>query len=144
MTPDTTSNEALRDGLWLSISEIAARKRVSKQAISERVARLVADGRLITKPGKGKQKLINLAQYDTAIGDVGDAAKEAGAATTRAANAAPASSAGNGRFRDEQARDKAYSADLKEIELNRLRGNLLPVAEFDACAEDAASRIADI
>jgi MarR family len=147
MTPDTTK-EFPAGGLWMSVSEIAARKGVSKQAISERVARLVADGRLTTKPGKGKAKLVNLAQYDTAIGDVGDGAKEA-AAATKAANAAPADSAAprqsdSGRFRDEQTREKAYAADLKFIELERLRGNLLPVAEFDPLAEDAASRIADI
>jgi hypothetical protein len=137
----------MSDGLWMSISAIAARKGVTKQAISERVARLVADGRLVTKPGAGKQKLINLAQYDTAVGEVGDVARELGAATKAANDAedgAPSRVSDGGRFRDEQTREKAYSADLKEIELNRLRGNLLPVAEFDPLAEDAASRIADI
>jgi hypothetical protein len=134
-------------GLWLSVTDLATRKGVRKSTISEKVTRLVADGRLTTKPGKGKQKLINVAQYDIAIGEVGDGAREQGAAT-RAADAAAATSAprlpADGRLRDEQTRDRAYSADLKFIELERARGNLLPVADFDAVAEDAANRIADI
>lgn len=133
----------LDDGLWLSVTELAAKKGVRKSTISEKVSRLVADGRLTTKPGKGKAKLINLAAYDVAIGEVGDGAKEQGAAT-KAANADISRPADSGRFRDEQTREKAYTADLKYIELERVRGNLLAVAEFDAVAEDAASRIADI
>lgn len=137
------------DGLWLSVTELAARKAVRKSTISEKVARLVDAGLLTTKPGPGKTKLVNVAQYDLAVGEVGDGAKEAGAATKAAANAAPADAAAprasdGGRFRDEQTREKAYSADLKQIELERARGNLLPVADFDPLAEDAAGRIADI
>lgn len=135
----------LDDGLWLSVTDLAARKGVRKSTISEKVTRLVADGRLTTRPGKGKAKLINVAEYDTAIGEVGDGAREQGAAT-KAAMAAPAAPRlpADGRLRDEQTRDRAYSADLKFIELERARGNLLPVADFDAVAEDAATRIADI
>lgn len=138
----------LDDGLWLSVTELAEKKGVGKSTISEKVKRLVEEGRLNVKAGAGKQKLINLAQYDTAIGAVGDVAKEQGAAT-KAATAAEASAPSprqqdGGRYRDEQARDKAYSADLKFIELERARGNLLPVAEFDMVAEDAAARIGDI
>jgi hypothetical protein len=137
----------LDDGLWLSVTELAEKKGVGKSTISEKVARLVEAGRLTVKPGKGKQKLINLAQYDVAIGEVGDGAREQGAAT-KAANAAAASGAAraapDGRLRDEQTRDRAYSADLKFIELERARGNLLAVADFDPLAEDAASRIGDI
>lgn len=136
------------EGLWLSVTELAERKGVRKSTISEKVTRLVAAGRLTVRPGKGKTKLISVAQYDVAVGEVGDGARELGA-ETKAADAgrpstAPTRSPNDGRYRDEQARDKAYSADIKFIELERLRGNLLEVAEFDAVAEDAASRIADI
>lgn len=138
----------LDDGLWVSLTELAVRKKVVKSTISEKVARLVADGRLTLKPGKGKTKLINLAQYDTAVGDVGDGAREQGAATKAAdaaAAGAPATRAPpDGRLRDEQTRDRAYSADLKFIELERARGNLLPVSDFDPLAEAAASRIGEI
>jgi hypothetical protein len=137
----------LDDGLWLSVTELAAKKGVGKSTISEKVGRLVEAGRLTVKPGAGKQKLINLAEYDTAIGAVGDGAREQGAAT-KAADRPGATDAPklppDGRLRDEQTRDKAYAADLKFIELERARGNLLAVADFDPLAEDAASRIGDI
>jgi hypothetical protein len=134
----------LDDGLWLTVTELAERKGVGKSTISEKVTKLVAAGKLATKPGKGKAKLVNLAQYDTAIGEVGDIARETGA-ETKAANAAPpAQEPQPSRFRDEQTREKAYAADLKFIELERLRGNLLPVADFDDVAEEAANRIGEI
>ncbi|CUT12524.1 hypothetical protein BF49_3604 [Bradyrhizobium sp.] len=148
MTPDTASDTA-DAGLWVSISELAGLKGVKKQSISEKVSRLVEAGRLTVRPGKGKTKLVNLAQYDLAVGEVGDGARELGAAT-KAANvrrspaATSAPQTDSGRYRDEQARDKAYTADLKFIELERARGNLLQVAEFDFAAENAAARIADI
>jgi hypothetical protein len=140
-----TEHTELHDGLWLSVTELALRKGVRKSTISEKVKRLVDAGRLTTKPGSGKVKLVNVAAYDLAVGEVGDGAREQGAATKKenAAPAAPRSSDG-GKFRDEQTREKAYAADLKFIELERARGNLLVVAEFDEVADDAASRIADV
>lgn len=148
MTPDTPI-AAPDDGLWLSISELAARKGVTKQSISEKVARLVAAGRLTVRPGKGKTKLISVAQYDLAVGEVGDGARELGAETKAAlAGLTPAAptkgQSDSGRLRDEQTRDKAYAADIRFIQLQRMKGELLEVAEFDAVAEDAASRIGDI
>jgi hypothetical protein len=140
-----TEHAELHDGLWLSVTELALRKGVRKSTISEKVKRLVEAGRLTTKPGLGKVKLVNVAQYDLAIGEVGDGAREQGAATKRE-NARPAAprSPDGGKFRDEQTREKAYAADLKFIELERARGNLLPVADFEPLAEDAANRIGEI
>jgi hypothetical protein len=143
-----TEHPELDDGLWLSVTDLAQRKGVRKSTISEKVARLVDAGLLTTKPGKGNLKLINVAQYDVAIGEVGDGARESGAAT-KAANAASDAGATmqppiDPRLRDEQTRDKAYSADMKYLLLEKMRGNLLVVEEFDAVAEDAAGRIADV
>jgi hypothetical protein len=143
-----TEHPELDDGLWLSVTELAARKGVRKSTISEKVARLVEAGRLATKPGKGKAKLVNVAQYDLAVGEVGDVARETGAITkaemAATAGASNRDDGGTSKYRDEAAREKAYNADLKLIELEKARGNLLVVAEFDAAAEDAASRIADV
>jgi DNA-binding IscR family transcriptional regulator len=130
------SNE-LADGLWLSISEIARLKGKSRQAIAKRVAPLVAHGLLDARLGKNGTKLINLAQFDRAVGEVGDAIKE-GAAETRAeieADEAPASPA----LRDHQARAAQYAADLKFLDLEERLGRLVPVAEV----EDAAAKCAE-
>jgi hypothetical protein len=58
-------------------------KDKSRQAIAKRVDALVEAGKLQTKPGDGGTKLVNLAQFDRAVGETGDAVKE-GAAVTRA------------------------------------------------------------
>ena len=129
----------LDGGLWLSITELARRKGVKKATISERVARLVERGLIEIRPGKGKQKLVNVAQYDTAIGETGDAAKEA-AAETRG-DAPPSQPP---RFRDAQTREKEYQADLAFIKLERERGNLLPVEDVREAAEEAAMAIGDL
>ena len=114
-------------GLWLSISEIARLKGRSRQAVAKRVASLVAGGLLDTRPGEAGTKLVNLAQFDRAVGDTGDAFKE-GAAETRGeieSDDAPASPA----LRDHQARAAQYTADLKFLDLEERLGRLVPVAE---------------
>ena len=114
-------NSDLNDGLWLSISEIARLKGKSRQAIAKRVALLVARASY-TRPGENGTKLVNLAQFDRVVGEVGDAIKE-GAAETRAeieAAEAPASPA----LRDHQARAAKYAADLKFLDLEERLGRL--------------------
>ena len=72
----------LSSGLWVSITQLAELKGVGKPWISERVKALESAGRIRTKI-EGRSKLVNLAQYDRAVGETGDAVKE-GAAATRA------------------------------------------------------------
>jgi hypothetical protein len=120
----------LADGLWLSVSDIAREKNKSRQAIAKRVDTLIAEGKLESRPGPRGTKLVNLAQFDRAVGEIGDAVKET-AAQTRAeldAGDAPASPA----LRDHQARSAQYTADLKLLELNERLGRLVPVDEVKA------------
>jgi len=142
LTADT--QEPVGAGLWVSVSDLAARKGVTKQTISERVAKLVRDGLIETKPGPGRAKLVNLAAYDKAVGETGDAAKAIGAltkATIRAqeqGEAAP-SSGGDHVLAREQARRAAYEADLAKLRLDEKLGRLLPIEDVEAsmvrCAE---------
>lgn len=128
----------LADGLWLSISEIARQKDKSRQAIAKRVDALVEAGKLKTKPGEGGTKLVNLAQYDRAVGETGDAVKE-GAAVTRAEIETGAGASESPALRDNQARAAKYSADLKFLDLEERLGRLVPVGEV----EDAAQKCAE-
>ncbi len=136
-------SNTLSDGLWLSISEIARLKGISRQAIAKRIGPLTAHGLLDVQSGENGAKLINLAQFDRAVGEVGDAIKE-GAAETRAEMAAdvPASPA----LRDHQARAAQYAADLKFLDLEERLGRLVPVVEVEEasakCAE-ATVRVID-
>ena len=124
------------------MTEIAARKGVRKSTISEKLARLVDAGKVHPRPGKGRVKLVNLAEYDLAVGEVGDVARETGAETKGivAGESSPASP----RYRDAATRDKEYAADLKFIELEQKRFNLLPVADVRLAAQACAAKIVEI
>jgi len=126
-------------GLWLSITDIARLEKKTRQAVSKRVAALVAAGEIATKRGENGSKLVNLAAYNRAIGAVGDAAKELAAETRAdAATDAPAAD-GKPTYRDAQTRKLQFEADLAEIALAEKRAELVPVADV----EDAAARVAE-
>lgn len=124
-------------GLWLPIAEVARMKGKSRQAIAKRVASLVDAGKLEARPGEGGTKLINLAQFDRAVGEVGDAAKEASA--EHGADDDESEGGASPTYRDHQAREKQYAADLKYLELEERLGNLVPIGDL----ADAANKCAE-
>lgn len=131
----------LNNGLWLSITEIADRKGVGKAWISERVKALEAEGKIQTRR-KGRAKLVNLAQYDRAVGEVGDAAKELSAETRicddeEGVDASP-------KYRDHHMREKNYAADLKFLELEERLGNIVPVQWLEERANRFAETVVQI
>ncbi len=134
-------SDDLLDGLWLSVSEIARQKDKSRQAIAKRVDALVADGKLEARPGPNGTKLVNLAAFDRAVGDTGDAFKEAAAETRAEAEAeVPASPV----MRDHQVRAAQYTADLKFLDLEERLGRLVPVDEVKEAGVKAAEAIVRI
>lgn len=131
------------DGLWLSVSDIARQRNRSRQAISKRVAELEAEGLIETRQGEGGTKLVNLAQFNIAVGETGDAVKES-AAETRAENIADAAApapAAPAPLRDAQTRKTQYEADLREIELKVKLGEYVPLAEVIEGQQRAAEVI---
>ncbi|WMT73941.1 hypothetical protein [Bradyrhizobium sp. Ash2021] len=121
-------------GLWETVAEVARRKGVTRQSLNERVDRLASEG-LIKVRRAGRSKLINIAEFDRVVGEVGDAIKE-GAAATRADDG---DAEKNPALRDHQARAAQYTADLKFLDLEERLGRLVPVAEV----EDAAAKCAE-
>lgn len=119
----------------VTISDLAQRKGVSKQAISKRVARLVAENRLTVHDGSRGTRLVSLAEYDRVIGETADLARTAAAATVKRAAEPTAASVYTG----EQTRHMAARADLALLALEERRGTLVQV---DKLAE-AGARIAD-
>lgn len=138
-TPDTVPGDLLESGLWLSISALAKRKGVKKQTISERVARLEADQLIKTKPGPNRAKLVNIAEYDRAVGQVGDPAKEAAAATK--AGDAGTDEQRDPRYRDAKASDAFYGAELKRLEFEERIRKLVPVADVQLAEDECARKI---
>lgn len=126
-------------GHWISVAELARLKNIARQSAGERVDRLENEGKITVKRD-GRSKMINLAEYNFAVGEVGDASKEAGAAT-KAISDADDGPAPNNHFRDAQTREKQYAADLKYLELNERLGKLVPADEVEAAAIKAAEDI---
>jgi DNA-binding transcriptional ArsR family regulator len=120
----------MSDGVWLTVSEIARRKGVSHQAVSKRVKSLEADGKVIPKR-EGKKTLVDLVEYDRAVGDFGDATREAAAETVRASKeAAPATKASQlpDGMRDAQLERVRYEARMKALDYAERTGQLVPVS----------------
>lgn len=118
----------------LSIADIARRKGVSKQAISKRVARLEQLGQIATQKGPRGTVLVSLAEYDRAVGETSELA-HVQAPQPKIAAAVDAEHV----YTREQAREKAYAADLKKLDLDERLGKLVPIEDLAA----AGGRIAE-
>ena len=108
-------------GIWISISELARRRGISKVSAKERVDKLEAKG-LVTTMRQGNKRLVELAAFDHATGSTGDAVKELAAETSkdRAAVASPA-------YRDAQTERAQYEAKLKALDLAERMKLVLPI-----------------
>jgi hypothetical protein len=117
--------------LWLSISEVARLRGVKPQSIHEKVVRLVDSGLLQTRPGRGRERLIDVAQFDRAVGETRE--RVVVREQPDADAAAPAQSAGLTKARTAQA---IYQARLLELELAERSGELVPVAHVKEAAAE--------
>ncbi len=130
------------DAAWVSISELARLKGLSKAAVSERVKGLVDKGQLATKPGKGKVVLVNLAAFDRVIGETTDLARAAGAETKRQAAQQQPGDPTTPVYTAEQARHMAYKAESARLDLEERLGKILPIAEIAAAVQSAGEALA--
>jgi DNA-binding transcriptional ArsR family regulator len=132
--------DAMQDGapagMWVTVAELARLRKVSRQTISEKVTRLEKEGRVATRM-EGRSRLVDLAAYDKAVGQVGDAAREVGAETKKT-EAAPQ----NGALRDAQADRAQYDARLKALDYAERTRQLVPI-KGDQGIETALIRVSD-
>jgi hypothetical protein len=132
-----TADVDAEGGVWVTCADLAKRKGISRQAATKRVGQLEAAGKIETRRD-GRTRLVDLAAYDKAVGEVGDAVKEQAAATTR-----ERSKAASPVMRDAQTERAQYEARLKALDLAERQGQLLPIAGAHGI-EAAASEIGDI
>lgn len=121
---DETNNAGDADGLWLSISDVAREKNVDKAAISRKVAELEKAGRIEVRFGPNRTKLVNLAQFDAEVGEVTDFVREQAARFGD-------DLIGDSRYRDARIKSAQYDALRKQIEMRKLVGNLVEIAQVD-------------
>lgn len=135
----------------VSISDLARKRNVSKQAIHKRVKAFEAEGRLETWQGPNRSMLVSEAAFDFAIGQTGDPVKEAAAASAAVIRGAddhpvfapashlpspgPAVGGPDGdtpAYRDAKARDAHYAAEIKRLNFELQNKQLYLVAEVEA------------
>jgi DNA-binding transcriptional ArsR family regulator len=108
------------DGVWLTCAELARRRNVSRAAITKRVNQLEQDGKITTRR-EGRSRLVELATFDRAIGETGDAFKEASAETKREVGSI------HKPLRDAQTERARYEAKMKGLDLAERQRDLLPI-----------------
>ena len=150
----------------LSLTELARKKGVSKQAIHKRVKALAASGVLAVFPGPQRSVLLSEAAFDFAIKQTGDPAREASAASaallrltatdaeptaTLTAPAAVAQSApavltdtDTPAYRDAKARDAYYGAELKRLNFEQANKQLYRRDEVETAITRLAGAVKDV
>jgi hypothetical protein len=124
----------------LSITQIAALKHTSKQAVSKRVKRLLENGLLAVQRGPNGSLLINLAEYDRVVGETTDFIRAAnGTQKTKSPELGSSESPASPSLNFQQARKASYDADLKKLELDERLGKLLPIKDVEAAMIECAS-----
>lgn len=126
--------------LYKSVTDLAAARGVSKVAISKRVKSLEERGVVLSKAGPNGTKLIDVAAFDTAIGETTDFSRVR-AKTSSGSAPASASNTATGAYTAAQAERMAYDARLKGLELARQQGLLVPVAQVAKAAALTAEKL---
>ncbi|TPM31783.1 MarR family transcriptional regulator [Mesorhizobium sp. B2-3-5] len=112
-------------GLWLPLTEIARRRGVSRAAISKRVKRLVAEGSIQTRPGRGGTIEVELAAFDLATNE---ATRLDGGPTPATSARARRSSAPQGGPAADKIR---YEAALRRLDFEERIKNLVPIKHVE-------------
>lgn len=109
-------------GVWVSLSDLARQRGLSRSSVKERADRLEAEGLIVTRR-EGRRRLVELAAFDRAIGEAGSSVKELAAETNRSMREPQ-----SGEYREAQARRANYEAQLKALDLAERRGKVLPIS----------------
>ena len=109
---------------WLPLAEVARIKGVTRQTVSERVARLEGQGLLTTRSGPGGTKLVNIGEYEFRVRETADLAKEQAAATAQANFDDPG-------YRNAQTQKIKIETAVKAYELRKLRGELVDITRVN-------------
>lgn len=150
MQPDTALKGADDPALWISFSELARRKGITPQSVSERIARL--GNKIELRPGRGRERLVNVAQFDQVTGENSFLPQTAAAATVRmlsenplalAQPAAAAIAAPGGRSISDVQREKLlYDTGLTALKYAEARSEVLPI-DGEHGIEQATREIGD-
>jgi hypothetical protein len=132
---DSPGKVDVNDGIWLSVSDVASLRGVTKQAISKRLLALAGK---ITTRRDGNRLLINVAEFDRVTGAETDPAQAL--RNRELPLAKPDGNKAAADFSEQRARREGYDAEMARLKLEELQGKLIPVADV----EDAMVRCATV
>jgi DNA-binding transcriptional ArsR family regulator len=132
---------APRSVMW-TVSAIAQRDGVSKQAVSRKVKKLAENGLTVERDGGGNVKAVNVVEYDRLRGRLDDPSKAQ--APAPGDFGAPAAKPDPESYNEAARQAKWIEAERKRIELAELKGELIRVDRFEAAIIQAAGEIAKI
>lgn len=134
---------------WLSVSDLARVRGVDKAAISRRVTR--ASGAISTRPGPGRSKLINVAEFSRVIAETTDVVREANgrrAVRARDIEGITTSSGLEPRviqtLTSARTISEAQRSQLLQLELDERRGKLMQVRKVEDALVAAGEKIVRI
>jgi hypothetical protein len=120
-------------GVWLSVSELASARGVSKQNISATLKRWADAGVPVTTRRQGRETLVNVVEFDRRRGDQTDLGRQLSQQTRKIAGA------DHPVYAREQALRARYDAELKRLDLEERMRRLIPLREVEdalvACGE---------
>lgn len=132
---------------WVAVSQIADRYRVTRQAVSKRVAKFREGGKLQTR-GEGRNLRVHLPTYAALVAETHDPAQDLrNRSVKREDQEAPLAAEPEKRldpvkFDEAAAREKNAKAALAEMQLAQKRGELIPAREIERAAIEAGTSIA--
>lgn len=138
--------------LWVSLAEAgrSLTPPVSRAAVSKRVKKLVAAGRLRTKAGPMGSVLVNLAVFLRAVREETDPAQdlrngrpEAPPVFDDGEDREPASGGGDANYHRSRARREAINAETARLDLDERLGTLLFQDDVDHRTTEVFRRLRD-
>lgn len=134
---------------WVAVSQIAERFRVSRQAVSKRVAKLREGGKLQTR-GEGRALRVHLPTYESLVSEAHDPAQDLRNRHVKRSDdeEAVAPKAESPRepsvFDNAAAREKNAKAQLAELQLAQKRAELVRARDLEGAAVEIGTTIAQI
>jgi hypothetical protein len=116
-------------GLWLSVSDLAKARGVSKNAISKILKRWGLAGTPASVRREGRQLLVNVAEFDRIKGEATDLSQQRTSASD------------DPTYVREQTRMMGYKADLARLELEEKLGRLVDREDMERACERCGAEI---
>lgn len=143
MVPSSEVDADVDPLVWVTLTKAAEKRGVSKQAISKQVARLVAEGLLETRAGRGGTKLVNIVAYERLIAAETDPAQALRNSTAPVQPPTDEPDDGSPVYSTSRAQREAYQAEGARLDLEERLGRIVNADEIERRTVEAFRRTRD-